>query len=46
MNEKIDSAIEALTDKAKNEKIPSEAMKFAQAVLNLAHAKATLAAIQ
>ena len=42
MTEALKTAIEALADKAKAAAAPNEAMQFAQAALNLAHAAATL----
>lgn len=41
-NESLKSAINALADKAKSATAAHEAMQFAQAALNLAHAAATL----
>ena len=38
----LKDAIEALAGKAKDATAPHEAMQFAQAALNLAHAAATL----
>ena len=38
----LKTAIEALAEKAKGATAPHEAMQFAQAALNLAHAAATL----
>jgi hypothetical protein len=38
----LKTAIEVLADKAKSAATPHEAMQFAQAALNLAHAAATL----
>ena len=40
--ENLKKAIEELAAKAKNSSAPHEAMQFAQAALNLAHASATL----
>ena len=40
--EALKKAIETLATQAKNAKAPHEAMQFAQAALNLAHAVATL----
>ena len=42
MTEKLKTALEALADKAKTTEKPGDAMQFAQAALNLAHAAATL----
>ena len=42
MNEKIDHALEVLLDKIENSIASEEAMKYAQAALNLAHAKEVL----
>jgi hypothetical protein len=40
--EALKAAVEALAEKAKVATAPHEAMQFAQAALNLAHAAATL----
>lgn len=37
MNDAIVTAIISLSEKAKDAKLPQEAMQFAQAALNLAH---------
>lgn len=42
MTENLKKALEALADKAKTAEKPGDAMQFAQAALNLAHAVATL----
>ncbi len=44
MKSKIETAIEVLAAKAEKAAQPHEAMNFAQAALNLAHADATLEA--
>lgn len=41
MNTIIDTAIESLAKKVSGEIKPDEALKYSQAALNLAHAKAT-----
>lgn len=45
MNEKIEAAIKTLADKAEKSVNTDEALKYSQAVLNLAHARATLAQV-
>ena len=40
--EALKKAVDALAEKAKNAFSPQEAMQFAQAALNVAHAAATL----
>lgn len=45
MNESIDDAIKAMTEKVKSEGSADHAMKFAQAALNLAYAKQVLGRI-
>jgi len=42
MKYEIEKAIKSLTQKAENSQDQDEAMKYSQAVLNLAHAIATL----
>ena len=42
MTEAIKKALEALATKAEEAEKPGDAMQFAQAALNLAHAAATL----
>lgn len=42
MDEKIEKAIESLIDTSENASDGGEAMKFAQAALNLAHLKQVL----
>jgi hypothetical protein len=42
MYDKIELAIEVLTEKITKQTTPEEALKFTQAALNLAHAKAVL----
>lgn len=42
MKTAIETAIKALATKAENAPQPQEAMQFAQAALNLAHADATM----
>lgn len=42
MNENLKAAIDALADKSKAAEKPGDAMQFAQAALNLAHAASTL----
>jgi hypothetical protein len=42
MTDELKKAINALATKAQNATAPHEAMQFAQAALNLAHAAATL----
>lgn len=43
--EDLQTAVKALANKAKDAPTPQEAMQFAQAALNLAHAAVTLAAL-
>lgn len=46
MQTEIETAIKALSEKAKEAKQPHEAMQFAQAALNLAHTASTMAEIK
>lgn len=46
MNEKLDTAIEELASKITDEVDSGDALKYTQAALNLAHAKATIAGIE
>lgn len=43
MQNEIETAIKALSEKAKEANYPHEAMQFAQAALNLAHTAETVA---
>ena len=43
--EELQTAVKALANKAKDAPTPHEAMHFAQAALNLAHAALTLATL-